>query len=74
MKSARKMNESYAPFMKSLGDALEVSGSLKSACKVVSINDYGPLNKLLKRLGKRLELGFEQGKAIEMLGVESLSN
>jgi len=28
----------------------------------------------LKRLGKRLELGFEQGKAIEMLGVESLSN
>ena len=74
VKSAREMDENYAPFVKSLGDALEVSGSLKSACKVVSINDYGPLNKLLKRLGKRLELGFEQGKAVEMLGVESLSN
>ena len=74
VKSAREMDENYAPFVKSLGDALEVSGSLKSACKVVSINDYGPLNKLLKRLGKRLELGFEQGKAVEMFGVESLSN
>ncbi|RLE67662.1 MAG: hypothetical protein DRJ45_09130 [Thermoprotei archaeon] len=74
VKSAGEMDENYAPFVKSLGDALEVSGSLKSACKVVSINDYGPLNKLLKRLGKRLELGFEQGKAVEMFGVESLSN
>ena len=74
VKSAGEMDENYAPFMKSLGDALEVSGSLKSACKVVSINDYGPLNKLLKRLGKRLELGFEQGKAVEMFWVESLSN
>jgi len=74
VKSAGEMDENYAPFVKSLGDALEVSGSLKSACKVVSINDYGPLNKLLKRLGKRLELGFKQGKAVEMFGVESLSN
>ncbi|RLG08411.1 MAG: hypothetical protein DRN68_03760, partial [Thaumarchaeota archaeon] len=41
---------------------------------MISINDYGPLNELLRRLRKRLELGFEQGKAIEVFGVESLSN
>ena len=74
VKSARAMDENYASFVKSLGDALEVSGSLKSACRVISINDYGPLNGLLKKLRKRLELGFEQGKAIEIFGVESLSN
>ena len=74
VKTAGEMDENYAAFVKSLGDALEVSGSLRSACKVVSINDYGPLNKLLKRLSKRLELGFERGKAVEMFGVESLSN
>ena len=74
VRSAEKMDEHYAPFIKSLGDALEVSGSLESACKLIAVNDYGPINKLLRRLMKRLKLGFDQGKVLEMLGVESLSN
>ena len=73
-KSAEEIDKNLPAFMKSLGDAVEVSGSLKSACKLISVNDYGPINRLVKRLQKRLEAGFDQRLTLKVFGAESLSN
>ncbi|MCD6536391.1 MAG: hypothetical protein J7K49_05095 [Thaumarchaeota archaeon] len=73
-KSAEEIDKNLPAFMKSLGDAVEVSGSLKSACKLISVNDYGPINRLVKRLQKRLEAGFDQRVTLKVFGAESLSN
>ncbi|MCS7132701.1 MAG: hypothetical protein NZ918_03135 [Aigarchaeota archaeon] len=74
VKSAEEVDRNLPSFVKSLGDAVEVSGSLKGACKLVSLNDYGPVNRLVKRLQKRLEMGFDQKLALKVLGAESLSS
>ncbi len=74
VRKAEEMDEHYPTFIKSLGDAIQVSGSLKSASKILMMNDYGPLNKLLKRLHKRIEAGFPQQRALERFGAESLSS
>ncbi|MEM2267692.1 MAG: hypothetical protein QXD01_06395, partial [Nitrososphaerota archaeon] len=49
------------------------TNSLKQASKILEVNDYGSINKLLRNLRKRVELGFEYNKALNMFGVESLS-
>ena len=73
VKKAENLDEHYASFVKSLGDALEVTGSLKGACKILMMNDYGSINKLIQRLYKRLQIGFQQHKALNRFGLESLS-
>lgn len=73
VKAAEKVDKRLPTFMKDLGDAAEISGSLKSACKLILVNDYGALDKPLKRLRKRLELGFDQHKALKVFGEETSS-
>ena len=73
VKAAEQVDKRLPSFMKDLGDAAEISGSLKSACKLALMNDYGPLNKPLRKLRRRLELGFDQRKALEVFGEESFS-
>ena len=73
VKNVEKMDENYPSFIKSLGDALSATNSLKQASKILEVNDYGSINKLLRNLRKRVELGFEYNKALNMFGVESLS-
>ncbi len=70
---SREIDRNLPSFMKSLGDAVEVSGSVKSACKLILMNDYGPMNKLLKKLKKRLEMGFSQRLALQTFGRETIS-
>jgi len=74
VRSAEKIDKNLPAFMKSLGDAVEVSGSLKSACKLISVNDYGPINELVKRLQRRLEAGFDLRLTLKVFGAEALSN
>lgn len=74
VKQVEKIDESYPSFVKSLGDAILVTNSLKESSKILEINDYGELNKLIKRLRRRLEAGFEQNKSLNILGLESLSS
>lgn len=74
VKQVEKIDENYPSFVKSLGDAISVTNSLKESSKILEINDYGALNKLVRRLRRRLEAGFEQNKSLNILGVESLSN
>jgi archaellum biogenesis protein FlaJ (TadC family) len=74
VKQVEKIDENYPSFVKSLGDAILVTNSLKESSKILEINDYGELNKLIKRLRRRLEAGFEQNKSLNVLGLESLSS
>lgn len=74
VKQVEKIDENYPSFVKSLGDAISVTNSLKESSKILEINDYGALSKLIKRLRRRLEAGFEQNKSLNVLGLESLSN
>ena len=74
VKKAEEMDEHYASFIKSLGDAIQVSGSLKPASKILMMNDYGPLNKLILLMYKRIEAGFPQHRVLERFGAETLSN
>lgn len=73
VKAAQRVDERLPSFMKDLGDAAEVSGSLKAACKLIMANDYGALNKPLRKLRRRLELGFDQNKALKVFGEECSS-
>ena len=55
-----KLMDTYYPvFIKTLGDAAAVSGSINEAVKAVVYNDYGPLTPLVKRLYKRLKMGIK---------------
>lgn len=73
VKRAEQADKRLPAFVKDLGDAAEISGSLKSACKLILVNDYGRLSKLLGKLRRRLELGFDQRMALRVLGEESFS-
>ena len=73
IKRAEQADKRLPAFVKDLGDAAEISGSLKSACKLILVNDYGRLSKLLGKLRRRLELGFDQRMALRVFGEESLS-
>ena len=55
-----KMVDSYYPvFIKTLGDAAAVSGSINEAVRAVVYNDYGPLTPLVRRLYRRLKMGIK---------------
>ncbi|PCN49900.1 hypothetical protein B6U99_07260 [Candidatus Geothermarchaeota archaeon ex4572_27] len=55
-----KMIDAYYPvFIKTLGDAAAVSGSVNEAVRAVVYNDYGPLTPLVRRLHKRLKMGVK---------------
>jgi len=73
IKAAEQIDKKLPALMKDLGDATEISGSLKSACKLILANDYGRLNPLLRKLRRRLDLGFDQHKALKAFGEESFS-
>ncbi len=74
VRKAEEMDEHYTTFIKSLGDAVQVSGALKPASKILMMNDYGPLNRLILRMHRRLEAGFPQHRVLERFGDESLSS
>lgn len=74
VKQAEKIDEHYPSFIKSLGDAISVVSSLKEASRILEVNDYGPINRLIKRLRMRLEAGFQQNKSLNIFGLESLSS
>lgn len=74
VKQAERMDEHYPAFIKSFGDAISVTSSLKDASRILEVNDYGPMNVLIRRLRRRLEAGFGQNKSLVYMGLESTSN
>ena len=73
VKKAEEIDRSLPSLMKGLGDAVAVSGSLRAACKLILMNDYGSVNQHLRKLLKRLEMGFSQRLALRAFGRELAS-
>ncbi|MCS7137844.1 MAG: hypothetical protein NZ941_05685 [Candidatus Caldarchaeum sp.] len=70
----KKINqtESIIPiFLKSFGDYLSATGSIKSAVHMLTLSDFGPLNKILKKLEARLKIGLSQTISVKTFGVET---
>ncbi|GBC68909.1 hypothetical protein HRbin01_00597 [archaeon HR01] len=73
-KKVGNIEESLSILIRSLGDYIAVSGSLRSASKLMLLNDFGPLNNLLARMEVRVRAGINHALSLKMLGVETLSN
>ncbi|MEM1947000.1 MAG: hypothetical protein QXF95_08330, partial [Candidatus Caldarchaeum sp.] len=65
--------ESTLPILlKSLGDYLSATGSFKTASRMLSLSDFGPLNKLVSRFEVRLKAGLSPFIALKVFGMELL--
>ncbi|MEM4283589.1 MAG: hypothetical protein QXS96_03775 [Candidatus Caldarchaeum sp.] len=58
--------------LKSFGDYLSATGSVKSSAHMLTLSDLGPLNRLVKAFEQRLRLGISQKEAIAMVGRETV--
>ncbi|MEM4280743.1 MAG: hypothetical protein QW470_03630 [Candidatus Caldarchaeum sp.] len=67
-------SESILPiFLKSFGDYLSATGSFKTALRMLSLSDFGPLNKLVTKFEVRLKAGLSPFTALKLFGMELLS-
>ncbi|MEM0349216.1 MAG: hypothetical protein QXE96_04115 [Candidatus Caldarchaeum sp.] len=58
--------------LKSFGDYLSATGSVKSSAHMLTLSDLGPLNRLVKAFEQRLRLGISQKESITMVGRETM--
>ncbi len=70
----RASEENLAVVIKSLGDYISVSGSLRSAARLMLLSDFGPINRLIKNMEVRIRAGIGHATALALLGAETLSN
>ncbi|MCS7110253.1 MAG: hypothetical protein NZ956_02130 [Candidatus Caldarchaeum sp.] len=70
-KKINKTENMLPIFLKSFGDYLSATGSIKSAVHMLTLSDFGPLNQILKKLEARLKLGVSQTLAVKTFGVET---
>ncbi|MEM4298155.1 MAG: type II secretion system F family protein [Nitrososphaerota archaeon] len=59
VKKVKSLEDQFPIFIKVLGEASSASGTLQQGLQLTSINEYGPLNPLIQRLGTRLKLGVK---------------
>jgi len=70
----KRIDEHYPTFIKSLGENMASTSSLKSAFSYVLYMDLGPLKDLVKRALARVKMGISNEKALEILSAESSSH
>lgn len=58
-------------FLKSFGDYLSATGSIKSAVHMLTLSDFGPLNERIKKLEIRLNAGIAQIISLKTFGLET---
>lgn len=69
----KKVESIYPVFIKTLGDSVMISGSLREAVRRIVYNDYGPLNSLIKKLYSRLKMGLDQELSWKIFSAETRS-
>jgi len=69
----KDMENNLPLFIKTLGKAAAISGSLSSGIKRIMYNDYGSLNDLIKKVYYRIKLGVSLKYAFETMVKESKS-
>jgi len=70
----KRIDEHYPTFIKSLGENMASTSSLKSAFSYVLYMDLGPLKDLVKSALARVKMGISNEKALEILSAESSSH
>jgi len=68
------LDQLYMIFIKTLGEATVISGSLREGVRRIVHNDYKELNPYVKRLFNRLRIGVEVDVAWRSFSVETGSN
>jgi len=69
-----KIDEHYPAFIKSLGENMASTSSLKSALSYVLYMELGPLKTLLKRVLARVKMGISNEKSLSILSSEAASH
>ncbi|MCS7116478.1 MAG: hypothetical protein RMJ31_00665 [Nitrososphaerota archaeon] len=60
IKKIKSLEEQYTIFIKVLGEASAIAGSLHGGLFMILHNDYGRLNPLIKKLVERIKLSLEK--------------
>lgn len=68
------VDEHYPAFIKSLGEKMASTSSLKSALSYVLYMELGPLKTLLRRALARVKMGVSNEKSLAMLSSEASSH
>ena len=69
-----KVDEHYPAFIKSLGEKMASTSSLKTALSYVLYMELGPLKNLLQRALARVKMGIANKKSLNMLSSEAASH
>lgn len=69
-----KVDEHYPTFIKSLGENMASTSSLKSALSYVLYMELGPLKTLLRRALARVKMGVSNEKSLSILSSEAASH
>ncbi|MEM0049883.1 MAG: hypothetical protein QXW39_05055 [Candidatus Bathyarchaeia archaeon] len=72
-RSVYKIDENYPTLIKSLGENISSTSSLKSALYYILYLEIGPLKKLVKRVYSRLKVGISNERAMRLLSAETAS-
>jgi flagellar protein FlaJ len=67
----KDLDTMFPIFIKTLGDASAVTGSLSSGVERIAKNDYGPLNYLIRRLHTRIRIGIKHDSSWDYFAGES---
>jgi len=70
----KRIDEHYPTFIKSLGENMASTSSLKSALSYVLYMDLGPLKELVERALARVKMGISNEKSLDILSAESSSH
>ena len=71
IESVKRIEHVYPVFIKTLGDSIVISGSLREGVRRILYNDYGPLNSLIKKLNSRLRMGVDQELSWRIFSAET---
>lgn len=68
------LDQLYMIFIKTLGEATAIAGSLREGVKRIIHNDYKELNPFIRRLYRRLKIGINTEVAWKIFSIETGSN